>query len=182
MLNIDFEFIHELEGCTLEGYVPDARKSMSGVTIGPGYDIGQRSTQELWRTFTPALAGKLVPYSNMQGVSAQVFLHRVPLTITIADAEEIKIMCNTEITQRLCMLWKQSEATVPFGALPEHYQTVVASVACQYGDLSKRTPTFWKYVTAGMWLEAYKELREFRDRYDTRRNKEADYLIQGTVK
>ena len=39
---IDFTFIEKLEGYRLEGYVPDAENSQSGVTIASGFDLGQR--------------------------------------------------------------------------------------------------------------------------------------------
>ncbi|MCZ6804491.1 MAG: pesticin C-terminus-like muramidase [Proteobacteria bacterium] len=55
-------------------------------------------------------------------------------------------------------------------------QTVVASVAFQYGDLESRTPNYWQQVTTGDWPAALYNLRNFGDRYPTRRNKEADLL------
>jgi GH24 family phage-related lysozyme (muramidase) len=55
---------------------------------------------------------------------------------------------------------------------------VVASVAFQYGDLSRRTPNFWRQVTSGDWDAALNNLRHFGDKYPTRRNKEADLLAK----
>jgi hypothetical protein len=57
-------------------------------------------------------------------------------------------------------------------------QTVVASVAFQYGDLSLRTPNFWQQVTTENWQAALANLQDFGDKYPTRRNKEADLLAQ----
>ena len=66
-----------------------------------------------------------------------------------------------------------------FHDLSDECQTVVASVAFQYGRLEVATPNFWRQVTTGYWLAALENLRDFGDRYPTRRNKEAD-LLQGS--
>jgi hypothetical protein len=48
---IDYSFIEKLEGNTCIGYVPDPENSQSGVTIACGFDIGQRSKNELLEGF-----------------------------------------------------------------------------------------------------------------------------------
>ncbi len=48
---------------------------------------------------------------------------------------------------------------------------VIASVAYQYGSLSR---------TNRDWQGALENLRDFGDVYDTRRNKEADLLLEST--
>ena len=54
---------------------------------------------------------------------------------------------------------------------------MIASVSFQYGvALNRRTPNFWWQITNGDWDGALANLRNFGDRYDTRRNKEADLL------
>jgi GH24 family phage-related lysozyme (muramidase) len=73
-----------------------------------------------------------------------------------------------------------SPSTKSFSQLPPEAQTVIASVSFQYGDLATRTPTFWGHVTNERWQKAVDELRNFGDRYPTRRGKEAD-LLQGAI-
>ena len=65
---------------------------------------------------------------------------------------------------------------VDFAQLPAPMQTVIASVAFQYGDLASRTPKFWAQVVARDWSSALANLRNFGDSYGTRRRKEADLL------
>ena len=72
--------------------------------------------------------------------------------------------------------WNASDASVSFEALAAECQTVIASVAFQYGNLSTATPNFWRQVTAQDWSGALANLRNFGDRYKTRRAKEADLL------
>ena len=63
-----------------------------------------------------------------------------------------------------------------FDDLTKEQATVVASVAFQYGNLATETPKFWAYVTSGNWVAAAKELRNFGDKYPSRRKLEANYL------
>ncbi|BCE03374.1 hypothetical protein TYM08_P3437 [Marinicellulosiphila megalodicopiae] len=44
---IDFNFIKQLEGFELKGYVPNPDTSKSGVSIASGFDIGQRDQKEI---------------------------------------------------------------------------------------------------------------------------------------
>lgn len=70
----------------------------------------------------------------------------------------------------------KSSRAVPFEKLPDECQTVVASVAHQYGNLSTRTPHFWHQCTTGDWHDAYNNLMHFGDHYTDRRHKEAHLL------
>jgi hypothetical protein len=70
-------------------------------------------------------------------------------------------------------------ADVSFEDLPDGVQTVIASVAFQYGSLQKRTPNFWRQITSGDWQGAYRNLQNFGDDYGTRRKKEAVLLKQS---
>ena len=63
-----------------------------------------------------------------------------------------------------------------FFDLPGQAQTVIASVSFQYGDLSVRSPKFWKWVATQDWPEATQILRNFGDGYPTRRMLEARLL------
>ena len=73
-----------------------------------------------------------------------------------------------------------SNPPVPFGQLPEPFQTAIVDLAYQYGPrLNLRTPNFWSDITTGNWNRAVGELRDFHDAYPTRRNREADRMQLG---
>jgi GH24 family phage-related lysozyme (muramidase) len=172
---IDFGFISDLEGRSLVGYVPDVNNSKSGVTIACGFDLGQRSINELDDAFGCGLADNLSIYAGLTGSDAVEALEITPLLITEKECEIINKYAHKQAVSRLLAEWNK-ESFTPFSMLPNEAQTVVASVAFQYGSLEKRTPNFWRQVTAGDWAGAIKNLRDFGDRYPTRRNKEADLL------
>ena len=180
--NIDYDFISELEGGQkLNGYVPAPDTSQSGVTIATGFDLGARNEQDLRNLgITGDLLTKLSPYLGKKKQEAVQALADKPLTITKAEADQIDQAVKS---QAITTLEAQYNAAIadgkrPFAELPPKAQTVIASVAFQYGDLPSRTPTFWKHVVAQDWKKAIEELRDFGDDYRTRRNKEADLLAQ----
>ena len=168
---IDFNFIQKLEGYSLTGYVPAFGRS--GVTIAGGFDIGQRSIDEIEKAFDEDLVSKLEPYVGLKRTDADLELDRIPLLITNSEALAINEYAHNQARERLLHDWCGS---VPFDSLSMECQTVVASVAFQYGSLSARCPNFWRQVTNGDWFEAYNNLRDFGDDYQTRRHKEAALL------
>lgn len=74
--------------------------------------------------------------------------------------------------------WQTFNAETPFDQLSSACQTLIASVAFQYGNLAICTPNFWLQVTIGDWQTALNNLRHFGDMYPTRRNIEANLLEQ----
>ena len=178
---IDFHFIKKLEGSTCQGYVPDPDNRQSGVTIACGFDIGQRSAGEINRAFYRSLADKLIPYAGLKKQVAVQALAQSPLMVTCEEAADIHQYCLDQAMQRLEQQWDGSNADVTFNQLPCACQTIIASVAFQYGNLSIRTPNFWLQVTSGDWKGALKNLRNFGDKYPSRRNKEAELLEQWLV-
>lgn len=174
---INFEFIQELEGNASKGYVPDPEHSRSGVTIGAGFDLGARSKTELYQAFSTALADKLAPYATLTMNHAVNALKQKPLTLSLTEVAAVNRYAKQQAVDRLQEQWNNDPETKEnFAALPSVCQTVIASVAFQYGCLSQRTPNFWRQVTTGDWHGALANLRDFGDRYPTRRNKEADML------
>ena len=169
---IDFNFIQDLEGYELVGYVPP-KSAKSGVTIASGFDIGQRSVNELEDAFNDDLVDKLEFYCELTGIKAVLELERNPLIITNDEALQINEYAHKQARERLLDDWC---GKVPFDSLSDECQTVVASVAFQYGSLAAKCPNFWRQVTNGDWFEAYKNLCDFGDAYNTRRNKEAALL------
>lgn len=178
MVKVNFDFIAELEGkAVLTGYVPDPDKSNSGVTIATGFDLGQRSDSDLAAMLPEhnALVDKLAPYCLLKRQQAVAALARMPLYIT---QEEAKAIDSAVKQQLIGMLQQRYNLAAPrlFTELVEAMQTVIASVAFQYGDLARRCPKFWRTAVNADSLGMVNELRNFGDRYQTRRNREANYL------
>ena len=177
--NIDFTFIKEREGYETDMYVPVDKQGKvlgkSGATIASGFDLGQRNENDL-KGLSNELVAKLKPYLGKKGAAAKKYVTDNELTLTNTEVEEINKFAKTQELDRLEDKWDKSSSTVKFKDLTKQQATAVASVAFQYGDLSKKTPTFWKHVTAGDWTKAEEELRNFGDNYPTRRGYEADYL------
>jgi lysozyme family protein len=181
-MKIDFKFISSLEGGqNLTVNVPDPKKSKSGVTIATGFDLGARSVADLVALgLSQALINKLSKYLGKKREEAEDFLRKNPLRISEAEADAIDRAAEKESVTRLMASYNKAvkgrPGLVRFEHLPAAVQTVIASVAFQYGDLGSRTPRFWNTVTQQQWQDAIHELRHFGDRYRTRRNTEADLL------
>jgi hypothetical protein len=174
---IDFNFISKLEGGRrTTGYVPNPEGSRSGVTIGTGIDLGQMGESDLEQFDFPSdLKDKLRPYLGKIKFEAVDLLDRMPLQVTDEEAEIIDKQVKSRFVRDLERKFDDS-ATMHFDELPDGVQTVIASVAFQYGDLRRRTPNFWRQITTGDWQGAYRNLRDFGDAYASRRNQEADLL------
>ncbi len=172
---VNFSFISQLEGgSALEGYVPDHKYSKSGVTIATGFDLGSRSCADLSH-LPEKLQIKLKPYLGAMGHYAKRKLQQCNLYITKSEAELIDNHSKANVLNLLNSRFDKSSSAV-FVDLPEQAQTVIASVAFQYGDLESRCPNFWSAAIKLDWQKVLHELRDFGDRYHTRRNREADYL------
>ena len=181
---IDYSFITELEGGSkTSGYVPAAGVSKSGVTIGTGFDLGQRNESDLKSLgLSSVLITALKPYLGKKAKDAQGALDKAPLKITAIQATEIdKAVKKSQVN---LIIQKYNIATgykKKFTDLPAEAQTVIASVSFQYGtSLEVRTPKFWNAAKAQDWKECIKVLNNYRDAYPTRRKKEAALL--GKIK
>lgn len=173
MNNIDWDFISKLEGNKLRGYVPDADGSKSGVTIASGFDLGARSLSDL-SGLPDTIIQKLKPFLGYKGAEAAKLAGGLKVSKT--EANTINEFAKTKASENLASAWKQATGE-DFSTLDRGKATAVASVAFQYGNLPTETPRFWRAVTSNNWSGAIKELRDFKDRYPSRRNKEADYLV-----
>lgn len=180
---VDMAFIAGFEGlCAKRGYVPDIQNSRSGVTIGTGFDIGQRNEKDLQKLkeqqsfpLPEHICALLRPYLGLIREDALNELHALPLVLTEQEARTLDDAYAEYFITHLMMAYN-AVANRKFDALPAPMQTVIASVAFQYGDLSRRTPHFWEQVTAQDWGAAASNLEHFGDRYATRRVKEAALL------
>lgn len=180
---IDYTFIAAREGSRkLEGYVPAAKVSKSGVTIATGFDLGQRNRADLTALSLPmSLIDTLAPYLGIKGTDAEKLLKETPLKITLLEANTIdravKQKLVVTLTDRYDTADDNSRRTA-FADLPAEAQTVIASVAFQYGNLATTAPRFWRAVCAQDWATAEKELRNFGDAYPSRRSLEAGLLVK----
>lgn len=178
---INFDFIRELEGgLVLSAYVPDPENSKSGVTIAAGFDLGTRNDKDLRKlALNATFIGKLYPYLGRQGKEAHNYLGKFPLTISVHEAAAIDSGVKRKLLDSLKRRFNK-DSDVPFKSIPPCWQTVIASVEFQYGNLSRRCPTFWQWVVYQKWEKAELELRDFGDKYSSRRIKEADYVIANS--
>lgn len=168
---IDWKFIEEMEGFSVTGYVPDSVNSKSGVTIASGFDLGQRDLRDIPEQFQ----AQFKPYLGLKGVEAVEYLNKHPLRITADEARTLNEFAHKEVLDRLIAAYGPKL----WATLNDKQQTVIASVAFQYGDLEKRTPNFWRQIKIQCWLSAYTNLCDFGDRYKTRRQREATLLLQS---
>jgi Bacterial toxin homologue of phage lysozyme, C-term len=182
---IDWAFISELEGGqALDAYVPAARESKSGATVATGIDIGQMTADGIDRLNIPtALKEKLKPYAGVTGEEAAAFLALRPLSITKEEADLLERIVKGQAVAGLKAAYDRAVSGTPdtsaFDALSDEAQTVLCSVGFQYGNLAQRAPKFWRACTEQRWRDARDELRNFGDKYPTRRKKEAERLSGG---
>jgi LysM repeat protein len=179
---VDANFIRSQEGFRLDGYVPDPQSSRSGVTVGTGVDIGQMSASDIEALDIPlGLKQKLAPYAGLIGQNAVNFLNSHPLHLTQDEANTLDRVVTQKTLAGVADRFNLAAPDNSFANLPPAARTVVADIAYQYGsNLAQRMPNFWSDVTAGRWDSAAQKLRNFGDRYSTRRNAEAD-LLQGVT-
>lgn len=171
-LDIDYAFIKEQEGFILTANVPDPKGSDSGVTIGSGFDLGHHSLYDLKKMeLSQALITKLTPYLGKTKKDATTLLAKSPLTILPKEGTEIYKKVKKDETAKLVRRYNKA-SKVKFECLSPKKQTIIASVIYQYG---KKAPTFWGHVTTQNWKKAQSTLRNFGDKYPSRRKREADY-------
>lgn len=182
-IQIDWRFIGALEGqSVLDGYIPDTAISQSGVTIATGVDLGQITTASDLpaQSLPPGLAEKLAPYCGLKTAAATAYLAAHPLSITRTESDALDAAIRASAISALSFRYAAGAAggtNLMFAALNPAAQTVIASVAFQYGPaLAVRTPRFWRVAVSGDWTGVIGELEDFGDRYPMRRRREAAYL------
>jgi Bacterial toxin homologue of phage lysozyme, C-term len=154
--SIDWAFVERLEGRKLTGYVPkDSHGHIfenSGVTIGTGIDLGHRDRGELISTFIPdALKRRLLPYVGLRGERAETILEARPLVLTEDECTALDTAIQRQVLYRLEFRFNQ-DSKVPFDNLPAEAQTVLMSLAWNFGaNLDEKLPTGWKLATASRW-------------------------------
>ena len=182
---IDWKFIKSVEGSSKHGYVPchpnGSVIGMSGVTVASGFDIGNQSVSKMTTyKLSPELLKKLLPYTDKKGEPAKAFLAKYPLILSDEEVDEVNEKVKGSFEKQVAALY-DAYSDFKFHFLDTPKQTVIMSVAFQYGDLKRRCPRFFNMVTKGQWKQAVAELRNFGDDFPTRRNKEAD-LLESSLK
>lgn len=187
---IDHAFIDAREGFETVAYVPihpnGAPIGKSGATIGAGVDLGQWTEAQLLRRLGPdPMIGLLRPYLGLRGWDAVRALESAPLTLTERQARALTKSIRRDLEEALVAMYDKAAKRLGglrWAVLPGPCQTVVMSVAYQYGPmLVRETPNFWAQVTAGRWADAHRNLLDFKDDYPTRRRKEAEHLAPVLV-
>jgi len=182
MINIDLDFLGEIEGYETEGYVPGKSKK-SGVTIGIGIDLGQQSERGLLDAgLTPDTVSKLKPYLGLKGDRARAKLKKQPLVLDDKTTKYITYNVINDNIDKLREKFNKGSDT-KFEDLTQAQQTVLLSVTHQYG--LNGAPKFFRKAQSGDWDAVKEELLNFVskeaiergvDAYPTRRKKEADFL------
>ncbi len=137
-------------GQRLNAYAPPAKGS--GVTVGTGIDLGQRSLSELKQLDLPkTLIDKVKPYLGKKDLEATEYLNSNPLELTQGEADELDSAIGNDISKKISL--KYSEDTgQDLSALPEEARTVVESLAYNFGpNLDEKLPTLWKHVVNSDW-------------------------------
>ena len=186
-LQVNMEFLRMSEGFETEGYVPRSGEQVldsSGVTIGPGLDLGTKNIDYFKDFENKETLKKMEAYFGMQGQEAYDFEQENPLSLTREEAVEVDNFVKGRELESiensfLALTGKE------LSSMPPRLQTVIADLQFQYGSNYNRTPKFREIIKdiaedpqdAQSYMPLMSELRDFGDKYDTRRNREAD-LIQ----
>ena len=187
-LQVNMEFLRMSEGFETEGYVPRSGEQVldsSGVTIGTGLDLGTKNMDYFKDFENKETLKKMEAYFGMQGQEAYDFEQENPLSLTREEAVEVDNFVKGRELESiensfLALTGKE------LSSMPPRLQTVIADLQFQYGSNYNRTPKFREIIKdiaedpqdAQSYMPLMSELRDFGDKYDTRRNREAD-LIQG---
>jgi len=178
MANINWNFITEKEGDSQNvGYVPE-NSDKSGVTIASGFDLGQQ-TEDTIKNFgfkDPTILNVIRPYLGLRGDQAK----EVAPNLVLSDEQKsdidstVKSFYQNSIEQQ----FNSKKRLYSFDQLDPAVQTAITSVGYQYGDL-RRTPRFFNAALDNNVEGIIDELKNFDDSYPTRRNSEANYIINN---
>jgi hypothetical protein len=168
---VDWKTIEQFEGGRQQaGYVPQSGRS--GLTVGAGFDVGQRQNLE---GLSPETQAKLQPFVGAKrGQAENILAQQGGVKLTPAQEAEVTGFAKKETEDKMKNEWAKI-SDIPFDTLSPAQQTVLASVMHQYGTF-QRAPRFSQFAGKGQWDKVVGELRNFGDDYKSRREKEARYL------
>jgi hypothetical protein len=182
---IDEAFIAQLEGgMWLDAYVvknnDGTPRAESGVTVGVGVDLKSKTHEGLINLgLDESLVSMLDPYLGLKGDAALTAITNNPLHLSLEQATALTNAVWGGIITPLASNYDAAAPGLDFFQLPSGAQTVITSVALQFGPTGIMTgaPKFWGYVTSGNWQGAYNELMNFGPNEIERRHAEAARLL-----
>lgn len=186
---VDWNFvIREEGGNRKDGYVPvDAQKRplpKSGVTIAAGFDLGNRTPDELRELgLSEDLVHRFTPYLRLKGAEADKVAKACRLDVSQQEADTINSLVFNRFYKRVADRYDAAaRGGRKFESLPMEAQTAISDLAHQYGPaFMGKTPKYWSHVTNDRWDEAARELENFGDAHRDRRVDEAK-LIRSAIK
>ncbi|XP_077993691.1 uncharacterized protein LOC144447518 [Glandiceps talaboti] len=185
---IKFDFIKGLVGFDTTAhaaYDEDNNLDESrGIIIGNGIDLRRKTATYFVELGLPQnLVTQLTPYLGLTGNAAVQKLQNDPLTLTDGEAEELSNLAMEKDIDVIEGLYDDAVEAIAnpdlkmFLHLTCVQKTVIASIYFQYGGPpNDNFPEFWGFVTNQKWPETIQNLRNFGDKYPTRRGKEATLL------
>lgn len=176
-MTIDYDFIKQLEGNKITAYIPrDSSGNIigqSGVTIGAGIDLGNFGNIDQL-DISNKIKAKLRQYEGLRRELAEQMLKDFPLKLTEEEVSKLNAAVIDYYTTYIKDQY-ELESAKKWQDLSDRQQTVITSVLYQYGTPT-RVPKFWAYVTSGNWSNVITELKDFGDKFTSRRHREAAYL------
>jgi len=191
-LEVDFDFIGKSEGKgIMEGYVPTNNGEVldsSGVTIGTGVDLGQKNIEYFEGFEHEDILNKIKPYFGMKGQEALTYEEETPLNLL---SQEVGYLDEFTKNKEMSLIEKSFKDLTgkEFANMPPELQTIISDLQFQYGTDYNKTPKFRDIIKSiakdpenkSLYSDLENELRNFGDKYQTRRGREAD-LIKGMNK
>jgi len=114
------------------------------------------------------------------GANARAMISAKPLKLSSVDVKTIDQINREYFAKKLSEKYQKFNKNTPFNNLPPSVQTAITSVAFQYGiNLEKACPKFWEAAVTEDFKKMLEILRDFKDKYPTRRKKEANYMEKG---
>lgn len=171
-------FIEKEEGGQkLAGYVP--RVKGSGLTIGTGVDLGQHSEKDLEEMgVSDKTIYKVRKYLGKKDAIARAALKEKPLELTKEEADELDAAVHGDIYGTVEDKLKAKGVTL--AKLPEEAQTVIKSIAINFGkNFDEKIPSIWKAITEKDWSKVQDLLVNTKWKQPelvARRKREADLL------
>ncbi|GAB1254619.1 pesticin C-terminus-like muramidase [Desulfovibrio falkowii] len=165
-------------GSNPDRYIP---MGVSGVTIGKGVDLGQTDATTLIKIgVSSATVNRLRPYLGQSGPDAVAVLHRLPLFVSQAVAEELDAAMIDHHISKIASYYDAAAGVGTFARLPWQAQAAIVSIQYQRGVKSPRKyPNTWAAFVRQDWPDAARRLMNgsLWDRYQSRRAAEGRLLL-----
>ena len=177
MTSINWDFISSLEGKGVKkAYVPSEN---SGVTVATGFDLKEKDTQILSDMgISQETTSLLSQFFGMSGAEAKSASEN--FSLNDEQVKEIDQASHSWYANQVKKTYESKEHKTAWDQLTEAERTVIASVGFQHGTSFTRKDgsemNYIKQAREGDWESLEANLRNFGDDFNTRRNKEADFL------